>query len=104
MTALSYYHKIRFDIKLAVEAALIWLKFIFMFENTQTFGPTIKIIQVMAAKMIQFLAVWSMVIVTFACTGLLIFAHNNAFKSISGAFYFLICAALGNWDSKVFEK
>jgi len=86
MASGSLNHQCRFDIIIAVEAALIWIKFILMFENTQTFGPTIKIIQVMAAKMIQFLAVWSMVIVAFACTGLLMFTHNNAFSSVTGAF------------------
>lgn len=54
--------------------------------------------------MIQFLAVWSLVITAFACTGLLMFAHNTAFKSITDTFYFLICAALGNWDASAFER
>ena len=103
MAAASLYHTFRFDILIAIEAALIWIKFIFMFENTKTFGPTIKIIQVMARKMMEFLTVWSMVIVAFACTGLLMFAHNESFNSITGTFYFLICAALGNWDANVFE-
>ena len=94
----------RFDIILAVMAALIWLKFILMFENTKTFGPTIKIIQVMAQNMLKFLAVWSLVIIAFACTALLMFAHNTSFKDITSTFYFLICAALGNWDSAVFER
>jgi hypothetical protein len=44
MSKSSLYHTFRFDIIIALEAALIWLKFILMFENTKTFGPTIKII------------------------------------------------------------
>jgi Polycystin cation channel len=48
--------------------------------------------------------VWSLVIVAFACTGLLMFNHNLAFVSITDAFYFLICAALGNWDSAAFNR
>ena len=32
------------------------------------------------------------------------FAHNTSFKSITDTFYFLICAALGNWDAAAFER
>ena len=104
MALSSLWNIFRFDIILAVMAALIWLKFILMYENTKTFVPTIKIIQVMAQNMLKFLVVWSLVIIAFACTGLLMFAHNTSFKSITDTFYFLICAALGNWDAAVFER
>lgn len=104
MAADSSYHNFRFDVYISIEAALIWVKFILMFENTKTFGPTIKIIQVMVLNMIKFLFVWVLVIITFGCVGLLIFRHNVSFSLVTSTFYFLICAALGNWDSSVFDR
>jgi hypothetical protein len=57
----------------------------------------------MTINLIKFLFVWSLVILTFGCVGLLMFNHVKTFSSTTGAFYFLICAALGNWDASIFD-
>ena len=103
MAFLTVSHIIRFDIYLAAWAAMMWTKFILMFQNTKLFGPTIQIIIVMTINLIKFILVWSLVILTFGCVGLLMFNHVQTFSTTTGAFYFLICAALGNWDSTIFD-
>jgi hypothetical protein len=94
---------IRWDYHLSFMAIFVWGKFIFMFENTRTFGPLIKIIIVMTLNLMKFLVIWALVILLFGCVATIVFIPYNAFQTIGSTFYFLICAALGNWDNQTFN-
>jgi hypothetical protein len=74
-----------------------------MFQSTRTFGPIIKIIQVMTLRLLKFVVIWWLVILCFVCVGLLLFPHTTKFNSPTNAIYYMLCASIGNWDASIFE-
>jgi len=74
-----------------------------MFENTKTFGPMIKIMIVMTQELMKFVFIWALVILIFGCIGVILFIPYDTFKTTGSAFYYLICGALGNWDTTTFD-
>ena len=74
-----------------------------MFENTKTFGPLIKIVIVMTQTLIKFFAVWALEILLFACVAMILFAGYPRFVSINSTIYYLLCGAIGNWDTSTFD-
>ncbi len=85
-------------------AALVWGRTILTFEYTRTFGPIIKIIMVMVKDMITFLVIWIFVLVFFLCVGMLVFVDVEEFKTPSSAFIYLAQAALGSYDTTIFQR
>ena len=75
-----------------------------MFQSTRTFGPIIKIIEVMTFRLLKFVVIWWLVILCFVCVGVLLFSHTFKFNSITNAVYFMLCSSIGNWDATIFEK
>jgi hypothetical protein len=74
-----------------------------MFQSTRTFGPIIKIIQVMTLRLLKFVVIWWLLILCFVCVGVLLFPHTQKFNNVTNATYFLLCCSIGNWDAAVFE-
>ena len=93
----------RFHMQISFWAVLVWFKFVLMFQYTRTFGPVIKIIQVMTVTLLKFMVIWWLVIVCFVCTGMLLFPFTNAFSNLQNAVYFMLNASIGNWDTSIFE-
>jgi hypothetical protein len=65
--------KFRFDILLAFVGGLFWLKIMMLLRLTRTFGPIIKIISSMLETLVIFLILWLIIIMFFACMGMLLF-------------------------------
>jgi hypothetical protein len=62
-----------FDVLLSVIASTFWLRMIIMLKLTKTFGPLIRIIQVMLKELFIFLVLWIIQLFIFACVGILVF-------------------------------
>ena len=78
----------RFDFLLAFVALVTWIKTIFLFRITQSFGPLFKIILKMGYDLAKFLVIWSMVLMAFSCITLLMFGSFPTFYSITSTFLF----------------
>lgn len=87
---------------MACIAGIIWAKVILQMQNTQTLGPMIKILTVMAVNLVMFLLLWAMILVLFMCVGMLIFSELKYFKTIYSTLSFLVYSAIGSWDLTVF--
>jgi hypothetical protein len=62
-----------FDFLLACIASMFWLRMILMLKLTKTFGPLVRIIDVMLKELGIFLVLWVIQLFIFACVGELIF-------------------------------
>ena len=63
----------RFDFLLALIAFLTWIKTIFQFRVTKSFGPMFKIMYKMVIDLSKFLVIWIMVLLGFSCVSILVF-------------------------------
>jgi hypothetical protein len=62
---------------LALTAFNIWTKFLLRLRITKTFGPMFKVILKMVGDLLEFMALWIFVIITFTCVSTLIFGSTN---------------------------
>jgi hypothetical protein len=85
-------------------AALIWARALNSITSTRSFGPIITILKIMTANLLEFILLWSFLIVFYMCVGMLLFYEVPAFKLRIDAFQYLLYSALGNWDLTIFEK
>lgn len=108
----------RLDLLLAVIVALYWMKCILLFRVTKTFGPMLKIIQLMTKDLAQFLIIWTLIMIIFTSIAQLVFGDLTAETKVTingtektrGEFNFVnfdnfldvaimfFESALGNWD------
>jgi hypothetical protein len=58
----------------------------------------------MTESLLQFLILWSLILLFFTCVGMLLFYEVDFFKEITGAFEYLIYSALGSWDIGIFQQ
>lgn len=58
----------------------------------------------MTESLLQFLILWSLILLFFTCVGMLLFYEVGFFKEITGAFEYLIYSALGSWDIGIFQQ
>jgi hypothetical protein len=63
----------RFDYATAVFAVANCAKAILQLSYTQTFGPLIKMVQVMSSQLLIFMVVWISLMLLFVCIGNIIF-------------------------------
>ena len=70
-----------FDFLLACIASMFWLRMILMLKLTKTFGPFIKIINVMLKELSIFLILWVIQLFIFSCVGILIFGDLPEYNS-----------------------
>lgn len=66
-------HELRFDMLLTALVFLTWMRLIFYFKVSHTFGPMFKIIQEMIKDLTLFLTIWSSIILMFSCVSILAF-------------------------------
>lgn len=63
----------RFDFLLSSLVFFTWMRLIFYFRVSQTFGPMFKIMQEMIIDLGKFLAIWLIIQLMFACVAILAF-------------------------------
>jgi len=78
----------RMDYLLAFVALMTWIKTIFLFRITQSFGPMFKIIVKMFYDLGKFLIVWCMVLLAFSCISTLIFGNLKTFDNLNSTFLY----------------
>ena len=78
----------RMDYLLAFVALATWIKTIFLFRITQSFGPMFKIIHKMFYELGKFLVIWCMVLLTFSCISTLIFGNLKTFDNLNSTFLY----------------
>ena len=93
-----------FDFLLACIASMFWLRMILMLKLTKTFGPLIRIIDVMLKELGIFLVLWVIQLFIFACVGVLIFGELPEYKNFIDVLIMLFQSALGQWDLSIYEK
>jgi hypothetical protein len=62
-----------FDFLLAIIVLFTWTKFFLQFRVSQTFGPMFRIIQEMIVELSKFVTIWVVILMMFACVGMLAF-------------------------------
>jgi len=58
----------------------------------------------MVKDMLTFLVIWIFVLIFFLCVGMLIFIDTTEFKTFKSAFLYLAQAAIGSYDTTIFER
>jgi hypothetical protein len=81
---------------------LTWLKLFFYLRNTKTFGPLFKMMEHMIADLSKFMIIWLIIIIMFACVGILMFGELKAFESIYPTLIMLFEASLGSWSMDIY--
>jgi len=97
-------HGFRIDWVLAFLTTSLWLKVIFMLEQTSMFGPTLRIISIMAKELGVFLVFWFLELIIWCAFGILLFGQLEAFYDMETAFLTLFNAAFANWDFEIFAE
>jgi hypothetical protein len=92
-----------FDVLLSVVASTFWLRMIIMLKLTKTFGPLIRIIQVMLRELFIFLVLWVIQLFIFACIGILVFGSLPQYKSFPKVLILLFQSSLGIWDLTIYD-
>ena len=72
-------------------------------QASKTFGPLIKIIQLMIKNVMQFGIILWLILLIFIVLGRVIFNKVQDFRSYEGAIKYLFNAALGNFDFETFD-
>jgi hypothetical protein len=84
-----------FDFLLACIASMFWLRMILMLKLTKTFGPLVRIIDVMLKELGIFLVLWVIQLFIFACVGELIFGSLHEYDNFIDVFIMMFQSALG---------
>lgn len=87
--------RFKFDILLSFVVGLFWLKVLFFFRLTRTFGPMIKIIAAMIKEMAIFCVIWFTQLCFLTCVSTLLFGDLPVYQSFFDAFIMLLETALG---------
>ena len=88
---------------LAGVTLLTWLKTLYLFRVSETFGPIIKIITEMIKDVSKFMIIWLVIIVMFIAVGLLMFGEIHEFHSIGFVTVEYLRSALGEWDMDIYD-
>lgn len=65
--------KFRIDLLMASLVFFTWLKLIFFFRVSTTFGPVFKIIEEMTIDLGKFMVIWSLIFIMFTFVAILAF-------------------------------
>ena len=95
---------LHFDFLLACVASMFWLRMILMLKLTKTFGPLIRIINVMFKELFIFLVLWAIQLFIFACIGIVVFSELPEYGSFLDVLIMLFQSALGTWDLSMYER
>lgn len=93
----------RFDILMAGVVFLTWLKLIFYFRVSMTFGPVFKILEEMAIDLARFMVIWLLLMIMFTCVAVLTFGQLETFQDLKNVFVYFFEASMGSWSMKVFD-
>lgn len=74
---------------------MFWLKVLFFFRLTRTFGPMIKIIVEMIKEMLVFCVIWLALLLFLNCIATSLFGDLPEYSDFFGALIMLFEAALG---------
>jgi len=96
-------NELRFDFLTAIMVFFIWLRLLFYFKITKTFGPMFKIIQEMIIDLGKFMSIWFVVMLTFTSISILCFGQLSKFTTYKSAFIYFFEVALGQWDFSNFK-
>ena len=113
-------HEFDFSTLLAFIVFIYWLKCILLLKASRTFGPMIKIVQLMMIDLVQFLALWGLIMAIFTSVSTLMFGDRNHwetsmitvkgtevtrqslslvnFSDFQDVFIFYLQSALGSWS------
>jgi hypothetical protein len=70
-----------FEYLLAIAAGNTWLKLLLKLRVTKSFGPMFKVLQNMIVDLAQFLILWFIELIMFACVALMIFGQLEKFSN-----------------------
>lgn len=62
---------------------LLWLRLFLILSNTRIAGPTMRILKAMLSQLLEFLFIWSMVVVCFSINALLMFGEMKEFTTLT---------------------
>jgi len=85
-------------------AFFTWLKLIFFFRVTHTFGPLFKMMQQMIIDLAKFMAIWMVILTMFTCVALLSFGELKSFHSLYDVSLIYFESALGSWNFEVYDE
>lgn len=92
-----------FDYFLGIFTALVWFKLILMLRLTKTFGPMITIVTSMLNNLGIFMVLWSLLLCTLACFGILVFGEIDAYSNFSKTLVLLFETSMGNWSLAMYN-
>jgi len=69
---------------------------------TQTYGPMIKMLEMMIGDLVQFVILWVIILLTFTCVGQLLFNQLPKFVDFTSVFFMYFDSSLGNWDATAY--
>ena len=84
-------------------ASIQIMRIILKLQISKTFGPLIKIFQLMIKNLIQFGIILALVMLMFIIFGRIMFNRLEDFRSYESSFKYLFNAALGNFDFTTFD-
>jgi hypothetical protein len=87
-----------FEYLLAFVALGTWLKLLLKLRVTRLFGPMFKMLINMTVDLAQFLILWIVELVMFACVALMIFSQLPKFNSFTDIVIMYFEASLGSWN------
>ena len=86
------------DYLMAAITAVLWVRCNMMLRSTEFFGPLLVMIWKMAKLVAQFLVIYLLGLLTFACVGTLTMSSNDNFANLYEAMRTYVDASLGNFD------
>ena len=91
----------RTDLVLSLIVLCYWVKLVFVFKISKTFGPLFKIFEKMTIDLFQFLGLWILNIFLFASFSIIAFSKNEFFHDFREVIVYMFSASLGSWDMSI---
>ena len=82
------YHGYRFDVTCSALVLFMWLKFLYCFKYTSTFGPIFKMTEQMTIDLVRLMTIWCLLLIIFTCVSLLSFGQLETFSDPFRAFVY----------------
>jgi hypothetical protein len=82
---------------------LMFLRLFLQLQLTWKFGPVIRVLQVMMGDLLVFLVLWTMLILSFSATGVMVFDELPAYQSFADVFFMLSETSLGSWNFNIYQ-
>lgn len=75
------------------------MRLFLILSNTRIAGPTMRILRAMLSQLLEFLFIWSIVVVCFSMNALLLFGEMKEFTTFNQSLIQVLNASLGSYDT-----